>query len=113
MFKRFYDFGGASNIEHCINFCTVEGYVYAGVQYHTQCFCGNMFPKDPPYTKLTENECDKPCRGNPSQMCGGLWANKVYETGIESKVELFKVNKRYLFESLICSFCNQTRWNTS
>lgn len=87
MLKRHYDFGDASTIEHCINFCTVEGYVYAGIQFHTQCFCGNMFPKNPPHPKLDESECDKPCRGNPNQMCGGLWANKVYETGNESKRE--------------------------
>lgn len=85
MFKRFFDFEDASSIEHCINFCTAEGYVFAGVQNGPQCFCGNMFPKDPPHPKVSEDDCNTPCRGNPSQMCGGFWRMNVYETGYESK----------------------------
>lgn len=86
MLKHHFNFGQPCTIQHCINFCRELGYVYAGVQHFTHCFCGNTLPKNSPkFPKLGEGKCNTPCRGNPSQMCGGTWANSVYETGNESK----------------------------
>ena len=51
-----------------------QGFKYAGTQYWDWCFCGVK------YDILGEaTNCDAPCRGNPNQMCGGTWANSVYE----------------------------------
>lgn len=85
MFPYSFHFNNVCTIPHCINFCREAGYVYAGLQYYYQCFCGNTFPKPKTNPKLTEDICNMPCHGNASQICGGHWANSVYETGNESK----------------------------
>ena len=59
----------------CISECRRRGFAYAGVQYGSQCFCGNSYGK---YGRA--NNCDMPCSGNRSQICGGFWANSVYST---------------------------------
>ena len=53
-------------------------YKYAGVQNGDQCFCGDTYGK---YTKKPDSECNKTCRGESTQMCGGRWRNAIYSTG--------------------------------
>jgi len=46
------------------------------VQNGSECFCGNS------YDRLgTANNCNRPCSGNSTQICGGPWALSVYYTG--------------------------------
>lgn len=85
MFQYQFHFDKVLTVPHCINFCRELGYVYAGMQHHSSCFCGNTFPKAHTFPELTEDKCNTSCHGNPGQMCGGEYANSVYETGIESK----------------------------
>ena len=55
-------------------FSVLQGYKYAGTQHTDWCFCGDK------YDTLGEaSNCDAKGRGNPSQICGGTWANAVYE----------------------------------
>jgi hypothetical protein len=58
----------------CISVCKGKGFSYAGTQYSTQCFCGNSYGS---FGK--SDHCDMECAGNPSQICGGRWANSVYQ----------------------------------
>lgn len=73
----------------CIQLCLQSGFLYAGVQYGSECFCGNAEP--PAAAKLNatadadSNECNYPCVGDADQMCGGYFAMNVYETGISSE----------------------------
>ncbi|HEV7557475.1 MAG TPA: WSC domain-containing protein [Kofleriaceae bacterium] len=60
----------------CSSYCTAEGYSYAGVQYSTQCFCGEFLQGD----YRPDEECDTPCGGNPDIACGGSYRNSVYFT---------------------------------
>lgn len=85
MFKTHINLRRDATKENCVNYCRTEGFVYAGLQMKKHCFCGNTFPKSPKYPELEERKCDKPCKGNKSQTCGGRWANSVYETGVKSK----------------------------
>jgi hypothetical protein len=57
----------------CIAICRGQGFAYAAVQYATECFCGNSYG----HNGMADN-CNMPCGGNPSEMCGGLLANSVY-----------------------------------
>ncbi|WVW86538.1 hypothetical protein I302_108587 [Kwoniella bestiolae CBS 10118] len=52
----------------CISICTGKGYSYAGLEYGTQCYCGNNLVKP---TQVTSG-CDKPCAGDNKAMCGGF-----------------------------------------
>ncbi len=57
----------------CMRECAKRGYRYAGVQYSSQCFCGNSYGK---YGKAVN--CNMRCNGDKSKICGGTWANSVY-----------------------------------
>jgi hypothetical protein len=69
-----YDSHG-NTVEDCIAACTYHGYLYAGTQYYTQCFCGDSFGG-----QGTAMQCNTYCNGNPSETCGGIYANSVYRT---------------------------------
>ena len=62
-------------IEDCKQFCYVYGYIYAGVQYSRQCFCGNTVPKQ----MMPIAQCDMNCIGDESQICGGSWAMNIFD----------------------------------
>ena len=68
-------------IEMCLCHCFKAGRAFAGVQYHFECFCGDILPP----IQVPEEECNAPCRGNSSQMCGGAERNSVYGTGLDSQ----------------------------
>jgi len=68
-----------SSIEWCRKGCLDQGYLYAGVQYHYQCFCGNDFGK---HGEKPQSDCNRDCRdsSNPRNKCGGAWRNNIYLT---------------------------------
>ena len=65
----------------CIRRCKEvdDGYLFAGVQFGSECFCGNEPPPDD--TLLDKSECDMKCTGDNTSFCGGFWRMNVYETG--------------------------------
>lgn len=67
----------------CVELCLQSGYPYAGVQYARECFCG--FDTPPRSAKLADSSCNMKCIGNAKEICGGIYAMNVYETGIASK----------------------------
>jgi hypothetical protein len=50
------------------------GYKYAGVQWYGQCFCGNELR----YERRPDSECNTPCNGDRSKLCGGAWRNSIF-----------------------------------
>ena len=56
-----------------------EGYAYAGVEFGSECFCGNEPP--PEDTIVDQSECDWTCHGDRELICGALWRMNVFETG--------------------------------
>ena len=75
-------------VEDCINLCSSKGFKYAGVEYGTQCFCGNSYGK-----YATANNCNMKCSGNLNEICGGFWANSVYKTSDLGRTQLDSQNK--------------------
>jgi hypothetical protein len=67
-------------VEQCVAACRSQGFALAGLQYSHWCFCGNELTGAMP-----ANNCNMPCPGNSSQMCGGSWANSVYRTTMETR----------------------------
>ena len=57
----------------CQRLCT--GYHYAGVQWYSECWCGDVLSS---YDLRPDSECNTPCSGDSSQMCGGSWHNSIY-----------------------------------
>ncbi|KAI0060121.1 hypothetical protein BV25DRAFT_1828231 [Artomyces pyxidatus] len=60
-------------IESCIAFCSAAFYLYAGVEFGTECFCDYAIQNPGTLTNLSE--CHLPCSGNSSEVCGA--ANRM------------------------------------
>jgi len=72
--------------EYCIAKCKSHEYLYAGVEYISECYCSNNEPTRD--LILNDSECNKKCPGDSSKYCGGDWAMNVYETGYEDGMPL-------------------------
>ena len=70
-------------IEKCRHYCSE--YRFYGVQAGHECHCG-----DSDYNLLPslELECNTPCEGNSSQICGGSWRMNVYDSISSRKSDL-------------------------
>ncbi|SPQ00829.1 exported hypothetical protein [Candidatus Sulfobium mesophilum] len=60
--------------EKCVSICQGKGFRYAGTQAGSWCFCGNSFGRSG-----KADNCNMKCGGNRDDICGGDWANSVYE----------------------------------
>jgi hypothetical protein len=65
---------GDMTIEGCNATCQVKGFIYAGTQFGSYCFCGNTVGR---IGAAVESRCQYPCSGNAQQICGGNYANSV------------------------------------
>ena len=57
----------------------------SAISLRNRCMCGNSFGM---YGELPEENCDCPCRGDPSQKCGCYLSNLVYEVDSVSDTDL-------------------------
>ncbi|KAJ5974962.1 hypothetical protein N7481_008669 [Penicillium waksmanii] len=63
-----------NTVEKCQAECQSNGYLYAGVEYGTQCFCGNSIDNGATITSA----CGTACPGDSSEVCGGANALSMY-----------------------------------
>ncbi|KAF1961350.1 WSC-domain-containing protein, partial [Byssothecium circinans] len=73
----------AVSVKSCTDTCRKRGFLYAGVEYASECFCGASVAFRPiPHDEVTglpeETGCNMPCKGNPSEFCGGANRLNVY-----------------------------------
>uniref|UniRef100_A0A1I8GA57 WSC domain-containing protein n=1 Tax=Macrostomum lignano TaxID=282301 RepID=A0A1I8GA57_9PLAT len=61
--------------DFCSGFCALGGFPYFGLQNARACFCSWDFGSIGP---ANESDCNMPCNGNSSQICGGFWLNSVF-----------------------------------
>ncbi|KAB8301302.1 hypothetical protein EYC80_003183 [Monilinia laxa] len=67
----------------CMAFCKSNGYAYAGIEYTRECYCAQYLSALS--AKVDDSNCDLPCKGNASQICG-VWKKK--EMGMEIVIEV-------------------------
>ena len=80
-----YQWAQASSMADCIPHCRGLGYQFAGLQYMTECFCGNEYDRYGEDQPNDSSNCDLPCTVSPDEshlICGGGWRNSVYRTGV-------------------------------
>ncbi|CAJ2502963.1 Uu.00g103570.m01.CDS01 [Anthostomella pinea] len=65
-------------VDKCIKLCGDAGFTYAGLEYYTQCFCGDTLDASRMPTNGTMGDCSYPCSGDPTQLCGGGAQVAVY-----------------------------------
>uniref|UniRef100_A0A1I8G8W0 WSC domain-containing protein n=1 Tax=Macrostomum lignano TaxID=282301 RepID=A0A1I8G8W0_9PLAT len=66
---------GSMTQDFCSSFCALGGFPYFGLQFASACYCSWDFGSLGP---AKESDCDRPCNGNSSQICGGSWRNSVF-----------------------------------
>ncbi|KAL8801940.1 MAG: hypothetical protein Q9182_004121 [Xanthomendoza sp. 2 TL-2023] len=52
----------------CAAYCS--GYTYFGVEYGSECYCGNQFTNPTGPAPKGESECNRKCSGDATQVCG-------------------------------------------
>ncbi|PHH91458.1 hypothetical protein CDD83_359 [Cordyceps sp. RAO-2017] len=58
--------------EACVKRCGDFGYMAAGMEYGRECYCGDPFNIETAGAKVvSDKECNIPCAGNGSAICGG------------------------------------------
>ncbi|MCJ1408115.1 hypothetical protein MMC19_002188, partial [Ptychographa xylographoides] len=69
--------GTHMTIESCQAYCSssTNNYRLAGLEYASQCFCGNALQQ---YSALGFTGCNMACTGNSSELCGGSSRLSVY-----------------------------------
>ncbi|XP_021352699.1 xylosyltransferase 1-like [Mizuhopecten yessoensis] len=77
------DFPEDNSPTKCTNFCLLLGYVYAGLQYSKECWCGNNYGT---HKMEEEGRCVSSCPGSKEEKCGGYLANSIYSTGLREKI---------------------------
>ncbi|KAH0611674.1 uncharacterized protein H6S33_010939 [Morchella sextelata] len=63
-------------VETCVAFCKEGKYSYAGVEYGTECYCGNGLAATA--VKLGQEKCGMGCGGDMYAFCGGAGSLNVY-----------------------------------
>ncbi|KAK1976643.1 WSC domain-containing protein [Colletotrichum cereale] len=61
----------------CITQCDGLGYTYAGLEYGSECFCGNSIDGG---NSPASSGCDMSCAGNRFDTCGGAGRINIYQT---------------------------------
>ncbi|KAM0548193.1 hypothetical protein ACHAPJ_009991 [Fusarium lateritium] len=64
-------------VANCVQACSNDNFVYAGVEYGGECYCGNSFSDGSVPAPLTD--CGMTCNGNSSEYCGGPNRLNVYQ----------------------------------
>lgn len=68
--------GVAGNtVGKCQAACAAAAFTYAGMEFGSQCFCGNAILNNAAPLLVG---CDKPCPGNAAETCGGANALSLY-----------------------------------
>ncbi|KAI7498899.1 WSC-domain-containing protein [Hortaea werneckii] len=73
-------------VERCADYCAAQnngvGYQYYGLEYYSQCFCGNAINPEArlltPDTSPSNYSCSFRCTGKGSEICGGASVMSLY-----------------------------------
>ena len=63
-----YTSGTAMTEESCIAYCGGKGTAYAGIEYASECYCGNIL--DSTSSAAPATDCNMACSGNATEACG-------------------------------------------
>ncbi|KAL4930445.1 DUF1996 and WSC domain-containing protein [Aspergillus undulatus] len=63
--------GDDMTVQKCIQTCRENGYIYAGLEYARECYCGNSIEESKMPKAEPMGKCLSKCSGDESQNCGG------------------------------------------
>ncbi len=65
----------------CWEHCASHNQRYGALQNGAECYCGNSNHNYSKHGKVDDSECNTPCSGNSSEVCGGAWRSNVFDLG--------------------------------
>eukprot|EP01043_Picozoa_sp_COSAG02_P011561 COSAG02_NODE_427_length_22498_cov_11.745212_11_plen_656_part_00 len=92
----FGDLGPLATTHLCADMCA--GFEYFGLQYSSQCFCGNEYDSSDTLGDAAESDCNMPCNGDPDVMCGGSWRNSVYHITGQVDLDVLETAVTYAYK---------------
>ena len=66
-------------VETCVDFCSGKGFSIAGLEYGSQCFCGNTIPASASPVPGIVGACNMACAGNGKEKCGDRSRLSLYQ----------------------------------
>ncbi|KAF5367856.1 hypothetical protein D9757_013694 [Collybiopsis confluens] len=82
---------GNMTLETCAAFCGSVDYIYAGVEFAKECYCDSTIQL--PSVAVPLSDCNSPCAGNASEICGGAESILIYTNGKPSPVIVQEVEQ--------------------
>ena len=61
--------GAKMTQEACVTYCDGKNYAYAGVEYSSECYCGNTLAAGS--AAAPDTDCGNACSGDATEACGG------------------------------------------
>ncbi|PPR00539.1 hypothetical protein CVT24_005513 [Panaeolus cyanescens] len=68
---------GDMTVVSCISYCQSNAFSISGLQWGSECFCGNSIRAGA--TQKAESECGMACAGDAGQRCGEFWRMNIYQ----------------------------------
>jgi hypothetical protein len=69
----------SNTIEFCTSTCISQGFSIAGLEFGSQCYCGNYLTTGT--AKVIESSCTTACAGNSSETCGNNQRLSIFSNG--------------------------------
>jgi hypothetical protein len=68
-----------ATIETCVSSCAAKGYIVAGLESGSDCWCAKDVRNGA--VQLPDTSCYKRCTGTNTELCGGTFTLSIYNTG--------------------------------
>ncbi|KAF7291129.1 hypothetical protein MIND_01256100 [Mycena indigotica] len=68
-------------VENCIAFCDAKAFIFAGLEFHQECYCDNFIENSAVNASLSD--CTLACTGNAAESCGGAGRLNIFWSGAE------------------------------
>lgn len=78
--QSFFDYKKMT-IGYCQENCAERGYVFAGLEFGAECYCGHKIQA----LNASKSECNMDCQGEKSQVCGGANRISIYRLTISQE----------------------------
>lgn len=74
--------GTGMTVEFCVRGCASQGYTYAGLEFGDECYCGTSIDNN--QTSAAPADCNMPCSGDSTEICGARDRLSLYTTKVIS-----------------------------
>ncbi|EAA29543.1 hypothetical protein NCU05935 [Neurospora crassa OR74A] len=69
-------------VETCVAFCNQGGFVYAGLEFMSECYCGNALNGGDDIEEVDDSQCEQLCAGSETEYCGGPNKLSLYQRAV-------------------------------